>query len=299
MIKSDSDEKAWEFFMDCYKIKSPKISRGCKVGKWKYVDDSESQKSIDVSGEICFNLRLKDSRSTTFYGSILCDGKSLSQCGEAFQEKFLELNNILGYLQTSPYNICILPKPGGLNNIKKGIGNDRFDTYLWALYRYYKGEKAFIINGYAVAMSIVNRKILCDFLDEYKSTGSDSDSDNAMASLLSLCSDLYSFVRTKEGEDASQTKEYKLIKDLINNGIKPIASKSDFRRYIEFAIRFWELRRKGIYSHLKETHKEHFEKVCKKYEKDFEETNEKIKKMNKLLNTNIFDDSEANSFKEK
>lgn len=299
MIKSDSDEKAWEFFMDCYKIDSTKISRGCKIGEWIYVDDSESQKSINVSGEICFNLRLKDSRSTTFYGSILCDGKSLSQCGEAFQEKFLELNNILEYLQTSPYNICILPKPGGLNNIKKGIGNDRFDTYLWALYRYYKGEKAFIINGYAVAMSIVNRKILCDFLDEYKSMGSDSDSDNAMASLLSLCSDLYSFVRTKEGEDASQTKEYKLIKALINNGIKPIASKSDLRRYIEFAIRFWELRRKGIYSHLKETHKEHFEKVCKKYEKDFKETDKKINDLNKLLNTYIFDDSEANSFKEK
>lgn len=66
-------------------------------------------------------------------------------------------------------NISIMPKTGGLNIIKKSLGNDRFDTFAYFINQYYEGFKTPIINAGSLTMGIGNRLILEKFLDSYNS----------------------------------------------------------------------------------------------------------------------------------
>ena len=46
----------------------------------------------------------------------------------------------------TPANISLLPQTGDLQNVKKGIGSDRLDTFVWALNAYYSNDVCLLLN---------------------------------------------------------------------------------------------------------------------------------------------------------
>ena len=115
-------------------------------------------------------------------------------------------------------NISILPKTGGLNNIKKSLGNDRFDTFAYFMNQYYEGIKVPIINAGALNMCIVNRLELQDFLDSYNTAGE-------------FFADIYGIDET-------------FVRELIESGKSLITNKKDYCNYMKLACKYWELRLK-------------------------------------------------------
>lgn len=76
-IKNDSDENAWKFYEDFYSEKLDKSKKTLDIKGKKY----------DVSGDVCFNIRLKSNNKFTLLSSIIKDDLDTNQ-----QE---ELNNLL------------------------------------------------------------------------------------------------------------------------------------------------------------------------------------------------------------
>ena len=50
-------------------------------------------------------------------------------------------------LYKSVLNISFMPQTGNLQSAKKGIGNDRLDTFIWALNSYYIDETSLLFNN--------------------------------------------------------------------------------------------------------------------------------------------------------
>ncbi len=50
-------------------------------------------------------------------------------------------------LYKSVLNISLMPQTGNLQITKKGIGNDRVDTFIWALDSYYNDETSLLFNN--------------------------------------------------------------------------------------------------------------------------------------------------------
>lgn len=207
---SDFDEKAIEFYMKYYK------NNLCfKDKKYKYLHAGEL---IEVAGDVCFNLSFKNKKIYTLYGSIIKGDK-----------EFDRLDSLLDKIRYSPMNISLMPKTGGLNNIKKAIGNDRFDTFARFLSLYYDNDKVPIINGGAINMYIGQRLLLERFLDSY-------------SSVYDYFNDIYGI-------------EKELITDLVEAGKCLITTKEQFYKYIEIALRFWNSRinQDEIKKHLGDT----------------------------------------------
>ena len=139
-LSSDRNEAAWAFYLKYY-------------GESLYKDNEEifhfsnKVESIKVNGDVSFNIDpALFNRKSKLYESIL-KGTNVSE----------RLKDSLGVMRYSPMNISILPKTGGLNNIKQSLGNDRFDTFAYFMNQYYEGIKVPIINAGALSMCIENR----------------------------------------------------------------------------------------------------------------------------------------------
>lgn len=119
-------------------------------------------------------------------------------------------------MRYSPMNINILPKTGGLNNIKQSLGNDRFDTFAYFMNQYYEGIKVPIINAGAPNMCIENRLELQNFLDSYNCA---SD----------FFADIYGVDET-------------FVNELIESGKSLIINREDYCNYMKLACKYWESR---------------------------------------------------------
>ena len=194
---SDFDEKARNFYMEYYKNNLRP--------EGKKLIYSHAGKDIEVAGDVCFNLKFKNGKNHTLYSSIIKDDKEIDR-----------LYSLLDEIRYSPMNISIMPRKGGLNNIKNAIGNNRFDTFARLLSIYYDGDKVPIINGGAVNMYIEQRLSLERFLDSY-------------SSVYDYFNDIYGI-------------EEELITDLVVAGKCLITTKEQLYNYIEIALRFWNSR---------------------------------------------------------
>ena len=219
----DFDEQAISFYKAYYGQRL--LSKG---NVYLY---SHSGKSIEVRGDVCFNLNIKNGKFFTLYGSIIREDKNFGYLDEYLQK-----------IRYSPMNISIMPKTGGLNNIKKNVGNDRFDIFASLLWQYYNNQKAPIINSGARNMLIGQRVLLSEFLDSYM--------------------DVYDFFKDVYGLNESFTKE------MVEKGRYTIVSKSDFYEYISLALRFWNIRirQKNINKYLEKDKIERYKKAMNSIE---------------------------------
>jgi hypothetical protein len=200
----NSAESAWDFYLKYY-------------GEFLFKNEEEKfifkhgSRKIQVNGDVTFNIdpaffKPKLSKKTEkLYESTLSD-----------TEVSEELKSTLKVMRYSPMNINILPKTGGLNNIKQSLGNDRFDTFAYFMNQYYEGIKVPIINAGAPNMCIENRLELQNFLDSYNCA---SD----------FFADIYGVDET-------------FVNELIESGKSLIINREDYCNYMKLACKYWESR---------------------------------------------------------
>ena len=194
-FSSDSDKSAWDFYLKYY---GESLYKEGKIFLF-----SNKVESIEVNGDVSFNIdSTVFNKGTKLYESILKE-TNISE----------GLKDSLGVIRYSPLNISIMPKTGGLNIIKKSLGNDRFDTFAYFINQYYEGFKTPIINSGSLTMGIGNRLILEKFLDSYKTAGE-------------FFEDIYGFDET-------------FVNELIESGKSLITNKEEYCAYIKLAHKYW------------------------------------------------------------
>ena len=194
-FSSDSDKSAWDFYLKYY---GESLYKEGKIFLF-----SNKVESIEVNGDVSFNIdSTVFNKGTKLYESILKE----TNVSEG-------LKNSLGVMRYSPMNISIMPKTGGLNIIKKSLGNDRFDTFAYFINQYYEGFKTPIINAGSLTMGIGNRLILEKFLDSYKTAGE-------------FFEDIYGIDET-------------FVNELIESGKSLITNKEEYCAYIKLAHKYW------------------------------------------------------------
>ena len=119
-------------------------------------------------------------------------------------------------------NISIMPQTGGMNLLKKGIGNDRLDVWVWCINKYYLQESNLLYNF----CSYEHMECLKAYLQCF---------DN----VYDYCAVIYKI-------------DEKLTHDLIVSGSKSIDSAERVLEYISLAERFWEQKRKYIENCMRE-----------------------------------------------
>lgn len=198
-FSSDRNEVAWVFYLKYY-------------GESLYKDNKEifhfsnKVESIKVNGDVSFNIDpALFNRKSKLYESIL-KGTNVSE----------RLKDSLSVMRYSPMNISILPKTGGLNNIKQSLGNDRFDTFAYFMNQYYEGIKVPIINAGVLSMCIENRLELQFFLDSYNTAGE--------------------FFEHIYGIDET------FVRELIESGKSLITNTKEYCDYIKLACKYWKSR---------------------------------------------------------
>ena len=124
ITRQDFDEESRRFYKAYYQHDCDSIGRFYydfekERPEWMY---RHKDTAISVRGDVCFNLKWKNGNKLTFLSSVIKNEKD---------NEFLFRQ--LDVLQYSPMNLSIMPKTGGLNNLKQAIGSDRFDTFAWLL----------------------------------------------------------------------------------------------------------------------------------------------------------------------
>ena len=191
----------WDFYLKYY-------------GEFLFKNEEEKfifkhgSRKIQVNGDVSFNIV-----PTSF------DGK------RRLYESILNETNVsdvlkdsLEVMRYSPMNISILPMKGALNNTKKSLGNDRFDTFAYFMNQYYDGFKTPIINAGSQNMFIKNRLELQNFLDSYNCASE-------------FFADIYGIDET-------------FVNELIESSKSPIINREDYCNYMRLACKYWELRLK-------------------------------------------------------
>ena len=200
-FSSDKDELAWDFYLKYY-------------GEFLFKNEEEKfifkhgSRKIQVNGDVSFNIV-----PTSF------DGK------RRLYESILNETNVsdvlkdsLEVMRYSPMNISILPMKGALNNTKKSLGNDQFDTFAYFMNQYYDGFKTPIINAGSQNMFIKNRLELQNFLDSYNCASE-------------FFADIYGIDET-------------FVNELIESSKSLIINREDYCNYMRLACKYWELRLK-------------------------------------------------------
>lgn len=201
--QNDSDQAAWKFYKSFY---GNNLKTNDKNHHLTYHLTYKKGISIDVNGDVCFNVKLQPQKRYTLLGSIVKD-----------EDCFSRLKELLDSLLYSPINISILPKTGGLNTVKGQFSCDRFDSFIWLINAYYNGLRAPIVNRGTKNSYISNQSKLADFLDKIGSTEE-------------FCHLFYGI------------NDNKLIEDLIASGVKDISTPNEFYNYLQLAIKFWYAR---------------------------------------------------------
>lgn len=223
ITRQDFDEEARRFYEAYYPHADTSKGYFCYDEKTKKGTYQHKDAAISVRGDVCFNLKWKNGNKLSFLSSVI---KNEKDNASLFQQ--------LDVLQYSPMNLSIMPKTGGLNNLKQAIGSDRFDTFAWLLDLYYKGIDAPVLNGGAQNMCIENRIALKSFLDSYQ--------------------DAADYFQDVYGLDGA------FVNELIAGGDQAITDTEGFYRYLDLAVRFWKKRmhQKKIRTYLEPADEERY-----------------------------------------
>lgn len=238
MIKKeefDSSKLAFEIYKKIYSnFLINIIDKDDKKRQYVKADINHNGKQLvdmNYSGDTDFNFGCGFSNSIfPKYMHLIQDG--IPDDKEEFREMHYNNLKICQSLYRSGVNISIMPQTGALNNTKKHIGNDRLDTFIWALEQFYSSKSNLLMN----ASTYQNTKYLKAYLELF-----DGVED--------YCSQIYHINSS-------------LVEDMIESGKKAIDSPERVIEYMNLAYRFWS--QKLIYlnsiSNLDETIKQ---EICR------------------------------------
>lgn len=212
-IEYDVSEVAWEVYKKMYYkyildlLESKKgTKRKFAIGNFKHNNKEIVQ--IKFSGETDFNFKKGWAHTNlTKYEKLL-----LSIDDKVYQEMYRNNLKLCKELMHTVVNISLMPQTGNIQCAKKGLGNDRIDTYVWALHLYYT-KGIFLLSNYS---SIENYKSLKDFVDIFK-----NEED--------YCKVMYGIDRG-------------LVRRLVESGCKAIDTPERTIEYMNLALSFWNQR---------------------------------------------------------
>lgn len=162
---------------------------------------------IEVNGEVDFNFGFD--RLIEFRKIVNAD----KTAPEDEKQKTLTALNFCASQNYTSVNFSLMPVTGALQKAKQSIGHDRFDTFIWALDLYYKGQELLLNSACTVENQSALKKSLAKFkdVDDY-------------------CNRMYAISNTL------------LVKDLIKSGAKAIDSTARVNEYINLALSVWRIR---------------------------------------------------------
>lgn len=202
---------------------------------------------IAVSGDTDFNF------GPGWSNSIFNKFKGyLSEIPDDFKKQYNSRLEKCKLLYKTIVNISLMPQSGNLQLVKSGVGNDRFDTYIWALNSYYEGETSLLFNR----ATFQNTKTLKNYIDEFKNYPGDP--------IQQYCHKIYGIPIGSQ-----------LVDELILSGKEAIDSPERVIDYMNLAYKFWRQKLRYI-------------KPLVEKESPLKKENplkEEIKKVEKILNS--------------
>ncbi|NMA84056.1 MAG: hypothetical protein GX962_09360 [Epulopiscium sp.] len=164
---------------------------------------------LSFSGETDFNFKVAFAHSRReAYIKHLKDLES-SEEKEKYFKVYKNKFEICEKLMYSVVNISMMPQTGNLQNTKRGIGNDRIDTFIYVIENYYDGIDNLLMN-YSSAENI-------EFLKQYF---------KMFSSAKEYCATIYHINES-------------LVDELIESGKNPIDTPERVIQYMNLAYRFW------------------------------------------------------------
>lgn len=192
-----------------------------------------------LSGDVIFNFTYSKNKSCQFY--IYQNWINQDQ-NPIRKNKYLNLLNKCRSMHHSFENCALMLQQGNLQTAKQGIGNDRGDTFIWALDEYYKETSGMVLNHATQQNSIILKEFLDYFNHVYK-----------------YCEVFYNI------------SDIDLIFKLIKSGRTALDSVEKVEHYIDLALKFWDERAKYMKNKYKENRENYIKEKHLKYdEKNFD-----------------------------
>lgn len=167
---------------------------------------------INFSGESDFNFGDNAPRNYQHikYNNWVTQGVTQAKTpGEA--RMYCNYQDISEKLFRSIANVSLMPQNGNLQAAKKGIGDDRLDTFVWALNEFYNNRSNLLLNHSAPPYI------------------------NNLESYLGVFGNVYNYC-----DAVYHINEEELVDDLIKSGKEPIDTFDRWICYISLASRFWK-----------------------------------------------------------
>lgn len=203
----DTSDLAWLLYKLFYGVNNKVEDKGGR----RYIKIDFGNKTINMSGDTDYNFGPGWSHSIRKkYADYL--GKISPEYGELYKTQLKRCEK----LYKSILNISFMPQTGNLQSTKKGIGNDRLDTFIWALDSYYIGETSLLFNY----STFNNTLYLKEYLDLFRTDDEDKD-------IYNYCLKIYGI------------KSHGLVDELIQYGKEAIDSPEKVIDYMNLAYRFW------------------------------------------------------------
>lgn len=240
MVKEefDSSKLAYEIYnkIYCNLLTNIRVKNDKKRPYFKADINHNGKQLVDMNygGDRDFNFGSGFSYSTfPKYQNYIQNGISDDKV-ESIKMYYNNLK-ICQLLYRSGVNISIMPQTGALNIAKKQIGNDRLDTFIWALEQYYSSNVNLLMN----ASTYQNAKYLKEYLEQFDG-------------IEDYCSQIYHINSS-------------LVEDMVESGKKAIDSPERVIEYMNLAYRFWTQKLKYLESicYLNESIKQEICRVTK------------------------------------
>ena len=215
----DTSNEAWEVYKLLYEVNFPdgielkQNKRRRFIEERITVNNRTSAKPINFSGDTDFNYTKGFARSRlTAYRKYLKDGKIPGKYAKIYSNNL----TIFEELTYSIVNVSLIPQNGNMQAIKQGVGNDRLDTFIWALDEYYNETSNVLFNH----SSANNMPVLKEYLAMYQ--------------------DVYEYCATVYHINES------LVDELIESGKRAVDSPERVIEFMNLTYRFWTQKAKFL-----------------------------------------------------
>ena len=214
----DTSNEAWEVYKLLYEANfhdgiELKQNKRRFIEERITVNNRTSAKPINFSGDTDFNYTKGFAHSRlTAYRKYLKDGKIPGKYAKIYSNNL----TIFEELTYSIVNVSLIPQNGNMQAIKQGVGNDRLDTFIWALDEYYNKTSNVLFNH----SSANNMPVLKEYLAMYQ--------------------DVYEYCATVYHINES------LVDELIESGKRAVDSPERVIEFMNLTYRFWTQKAKFL-----------------------------------------------------
>lgn len=215
----DTSNEAWEVYKLLYEVNFPDGTELKQNKRRRFIEERitvnnrTSAKPINFSGDTDFNYTKGFAHSRlTAYRKYLKDAKIPGKYAKIYSNNL----TIFEELTYSIVNVSLIPQNGNMQAIKQGVGNDRLDTFIWALDEYYNKTSNVLFNH----SSANNMPVLKEYLAMYQ--------------------DVYEYCATVYHINES------LVDELIESGKRAVDSPERVIEFMNLTYRFWTQKAKFL-----------------------------------------------------